>query len=97
MGADGRWTVVQHSGFNGGERPQFEKGLEPKRVTAPQARKVEAVGGLVFGSYGEADDFADKAMYPPGVDGLIPRAQGTFGSLHIDGLPIYLPVRTVVG
>lgn len=96
--ADFGYTVVQHSGFGYNDDPQFEKGLEPRKI--PNKKSHDAIvkaGGLVLPGYGEADDFCDTAAYPKGTEGLIPNAQGTFADLQVDGLKVYVPVRQVVG
>lgn len=97
-----RWTVVQHSGYGYSDNPQFQQGLETRECGAKEAAKVEKVGGILFDSYGDAEDFAMKAMYPDGDDaplslGILPNAQGTFSDQTVDGLRIYVPVRKVVG
>lgn len=91
-----QYTVVQHSGFGYADKPGFEHGLEPRRITAREARAVERAGGLVFEGYREADDFCEAAMYPEGA-GLLPAARGTFAELRVDELRVYIPVREVVG
>jgi hypothetical protein len=92
------WTVVQHSGYGYNHDPDFQQGLETRHVeTRPEQDRIAKAGGLMFDSYTDAEDFADAAMYPPGYQGLMPRAAGTFSNLQIDGLAIYIPVREVVG
>jgi hypothetical protein len=93
-----RWVIVQHSGFGYTGDPQFEKGLEVREVSTMKDRRlVERVGGLVFDDWKRADDFTEEATYDPDHTGLIPNAKGTFSDKEIDGLRIYIPVRTVVG
>jgi hypothetical protein len=90
------YAIVQHSGVSTGHA-EFEQGLEVAEVTGAQARKVEKVGGIVFGDYVQADDFAERAMFPEGYDGFVPHARGTFSDLEIDGRRVYIPVREVTG
>lgn len=90
-------TVVQHSGFGYAGDTTFRRGLESRTVTPAQARKVEKAGGILFETYVEAEDFAEKAMFPPGAFTMIPEARGTFSTVQVDGLAVYVPVREVVG
>lgn len=91
------WTVVQHSGFGYNGDPCFSAGLETRRCLPCDQVIVTKVGGLLFDSPGAAEDFTEKAMYPPGAEGLIPAAAGTFSDKTVDQLRIYIPVRAVVG
>lgn len=90
---DDKWTVVRHSAWAVGRNPQFERGLETRQVSTKgqQAMVIEA-GGMLFDGYGQAEGFAEKAMYPSGTPGLIPAARGDFADRTIDGLQIYIPV-----
>ena len=89
-----KYTVVQHSAYGYQQKPGWEQGLETRRVSKVKDQQaIEKAGGLLLNTYGEAEDFAEQAMYPPGVEGLYPAAAGTFASLKIDGLAIYIPVR----
>jgi len=88
--AESKYTVVQHSGVTTGHT-EFAKGLEPKGLAPNQLDKVAKAGGLIFNSYTEADDYAEAQMYPPGYNGMTPRAPGTFSDVEIGGLKIYLP------
>lgn len=93
-----KWTVVQHSGFGYNGDPTFARGLESRRVTTKaESTRVERVGGLLFDSYGKAEDFCDTAAYPEGYVGLTPCARASFADATVDGLRIYVPVREVVG
>ncbi|GAC1527423.1 MAG: hypothetical protein NVS3B1_17710 [Marmoricola sp.] len=92
-----QYAIVQHSGYGYKGNRQFIGGLESRSVSAVEARRVEKAGGLVFESYGAAEDFAEQAMYPEGYGGLIPNAKGSFSRVAIDGLAVYIPVREVVG
>lgn len=97
MGKHG-WTVVQHSGFGYAGNPQFEAGLESRQIESERQRqKIEKIGGLIFSDYGKAEDFCMDAMYPDTSGGITPNARGTFSKEKVDGLAIYIPVRTVVG
>lgn len=91
-----KWTVVQHSGYGYAGKPGFAKGLEVRVVhTKAEQDKVEKAGGLLFDTYIAADKFGDEAMFPPEVGGMYPQAAGTFASLEVDGLRVYVPVREV--
>ena len=88
-----KWAIVQHSGYGYKGDPTFEQGLETRQVsTRAEMKKVEKAGGLLFDDYGEAEDFCDEACEGPGI---VPVAAGTFSEKTIDGLRIYIPVRTV--
>lgn len=91
------YTVVQHSAWTAKQDPQFERGLEVASINDRQAEKVRALGGLVFDSWVEADDWADAEMYPEGYTLLTPIAPGTFTKHNIakiEGRPIYVPKST---
>lgn len=91
-------TIVQHSAYGYGGDPTFARGLETRQLdTKAEIAKVEKAGGLVFDDYCEAEDFAMDAMYPPEATGFTPMAKGTFATVKIDGLAVYVPVRQVVG
>jgi hypothetical protein len=93
-----KWTVVQHSGFGYNGNPQFEQAVETTGgLTTAEAKLVEHVGGVVFDTYMEAEEFAEKANYPESNFGIIPTAKGTFSTRRINGLKIYIPVRSVTG
>lgn len=97
---DSKWVVVQHSGMGYRGDETFARMLETRMVSGKKIEmKVTKAGGILFDSYGEAEDFAEAAMYPPDNDNgsLIGKAQGTFSNEEIDGLRIYIPVRKVVG
>jgi hypothetical protein len=92
------WTIVQHSAYGWQGNPDFAKGLEERKITtAREILLVQSVNGLIVHSYEDAEKFAMQAMYPGGVEGMIPKAMGTFSDKTIDGLRIYIPVRKVVG
>ena len=86
-------TIVQHSAWVANGDPQFERGLESRSVTPAQAKKVVAAGGEIFATYGEAENAAEEHMYPPGHDGLIPAAAGSFADLTIEGARVYVPKK----
>jgi hypothetical protein len=86
------WTIVQHSGYAFGGKPEFSQGLETMGIDTPAVmNRVRQAGGLVFTDYDEAEDYAQEQMYPPDVQGLIPRALGGFSHQHVNGLAIYIP------
>jgi len=93
------WTIVQHSGWGYGQKPGFEKGLEPREIPTRALRNlVERVGGVVYEDYLEADEAAHELMFPPGHPEhmLYPNFMGTFSEKKIDGLRIAIPRRVVV-
>lgn len=98
--AEKKYTVVQHSaaGYNGD--PTFSRGLEPRALsTAAEVKRVEKAGGIVFPDYVDADNAADRFMYPDKTTDMIPNVAGTFSDVTVDGLKVYVPVRqvTIVG
>lgn len=93
-----KYTVVQHSGFGYGNKPEFAKGLEVRTVaTKAEQDIVVRAGGVLFDTYGQADEFCDRAMYPGEREGLdlVPRARGTFSETKVDSLRVYLPATEV--
>lgn len=98
-------TIVQHSGAGYAGKEGFAKGLETRWINGKrELNRVLKAGGLVFGDdlnsrdgYKEAEEFAEKAMYPEGHNSIYPNAQGTFSDLEIDELKIYIPVRQTIG
>lgn len=94
--ADLGYVIVQHSGFGYNADPQFEKGLETRRIPDKKTlTAIEKAGGVVM-EYLAAEEFCEKAMYPSNA-GMIPNARGTFADLTVDGLRVYVPVRQIVG
>jgi hypothetical protein len=93
MADESKRTLVQHSGYAEGARPQFRYALETRAVTAAQARQVLKAGGLVYDGYVEAENAADALMYESG-NTIAPRVPGEFSNvLRIDGLRVYLPPK----
>lgn len=91
------WTVVQHSGYGYAGKEGFARAVETRSVrTLTEKRLVESAGGLLFGTYVEASNFADNANYPEDA-GLYPRVRGSFSEKKVDGLRVYIPVREVTG
>jgi hypothetical protein len=87
-----KWTLVQHSGFGYGQKPEFRAAVETREVTGKTLEKVKRAGGVLFDSYGEAEDASDRENYPPGTSGLVPNARGAFHTkLEVDQLRLYLP------
>jgi hypothetical protein len=84
-----KYTLVRHSAWSIAQKPEFERAVELRELTAKQVGAVAKVGGLIFNSYDEADDRETAENYPPDVVGLIPRAAGTFRV--VAGLDVYLP------
>lgn len=92
----GKYTIVQHSGFGYSQNPQFEHAVETRQIqNSAEMIRVNRAHGLIFDSYKEAEDFAEKANYPADTDpkSIIPNAKGKFSVWLIDGLKIYIPVR----
>ena len=91
---DTKWTVVQHSGFGYKGDTTFAKALESRMAQRKvDQKKILRVGGVLFDSYKEAEDFCDTAA----GDGPVPAVKGTFSDKMIDGLAIYIPLRQVLG
>jgi|TARA_Y100000310_G_C20619214_1_gene782337 hypothetical protein len=85
------YTVVQHSGWGYGKKREFIHGLEPVGCTKKDAQRVELVGGKLFETYKEADEYSYTEQYPEGYKGLLPIAEGTFSRRVVNGLKIYVP------
>lgn len=91
-----KYAIVQHSAFGYKGDRTFEQGLEQRVVTTKkEADAIEKAGGILFDTYGEADDFCDMVMYPEDDAGLTPSAKGTFADLKVDGLAVYIPRRVM--
>lgn len=86
-------VVVQHSGYGYAGNPEFQQGLELRDVqTVRDRRMVERCGGRLFSSRREAEEWTELEMYPPGYEGLVPEAPGTFSATaSVDGLAVYQP------
>lgn len=85
-----KYVIVQHSGFGYSQKPGFEQGLEVRAVDkVADQRKITKIGGLLFDSHREADDYTfDEKIVGPG---MYPNAKGTFADLTIDDLKVYIP------
>lgn len=91
------YTLVQHSGYGYGGHPQFQRGLESRRLHSKAQRdKVVKVGGVAYPGYMEAEDAAERFMFPEGYDGIVPLAGGRFSAARIDRLRIYVPAHEAV-
>lgn len=91
------WVIVQHSGYGYTGKAGFERAVETRGLqTNAERTKVEKAGGVVFATYMEAEDFTEKANYPEDNSSIYPAAKGTFSEKTLDGLRIYIPVRSVV-
>ena len=85
------YAVVQHSGYGYRGHPEWQRGLETRRVPSRAvADKVTGLGGVIK-PYTEAEDWAQAEMYPPHT-GMIPAAPGSFSDYQVDGLALYLPL-----
>lgn len=92
------YTVVQHSGYVFGRKPEFKQGLEAAWISDKvQIKKVQELGGRLFDSYVEAENYCQDEMYPPHIKTfLTPRAQGRFSTWGIEGLGLYIPLPAEV-
>lgn len=87
-----KYTLVQHSAAGYKRDPGFARGLESRTVSTPaQLERVERAGGMLFDDYSAAEDKAMELMYPTDYPGITPAAPGTFSTLQVDGLRIYVP------
>lgn len=81
------YTLVQHSGGMG-----FEEAVEKVSVsTVREQDRIQRAGGVLLRTYQEASDAAEAVNYPPGSEGIIPQASGTFSDKLVKGLRLYLP------
>lgn len=76
------YTLVRHSAYEHNRDNQFRYAVEEFAMKNSTIERVKAAGGLVFDNYKEAYDAALVYNYPPGNDGLIPAARGTFKNVH---------------
>jgi len=93
MGNEIRYTLVQHTGYVVGRKPEFKRAVEMRSVSANAADRVRAAGGVVFDSYAAASEGEEAANYPPEVLWLIPCCRGTFAMSEVDGLKVYVPPK----
>ena len=87
------YVVVQHSGYGYAGDSTFKKGLEVRSLeTEAQVGKIVAMGGKVFPTWADADNYCEREMWrnTHGTS-LIPSADGTFSYEKVDGLAIYIP------
>jgi hypothetical protein len=73
-----KYTLVQHTGFSVGGKNAFKQAVEARSIMEAEVGPVSRAGGLIYNSYAEARDAAEKYNYPPENDGLHPTAKGTF-------------------
>lgn len=86
------YTLVQHSGYTVGGKPEFRKAVEAiGGVSAREAEKIRAIGGLVFTDYENATTAEEAENYPPEVAGFIPTVRGKFSDHKVRGARIYVP------
>jgi hypothetical protein len=86
------YAIVQHSAFGYKQDDRFKSGLELRGVTEQQARPILRVGGVVFSSYKEANEYIMAEQYPATVAGMIPKAPGRFHQhIKLDDLAVYIP------
>jgi hypothetical protein len=69
----------------------FQRGLQLMGVTESEAAKVLKARGKVFDDYISADNYCQEEMYPPEVQGMVPRAPGSFSRTTVQGLRVYVP------
>ncbi len=87
------YTMVQHSAAAYRDDETFRNAVEMKEISLTDGKLVLKVGGLLYGSYSEAQAKEDAINYPPGVDGIVPKVRGTFSVKTLDGQKIYLPAE----
>ena len=89
---ESKYTLVQHSGYGYGGKPEFMAAVETRQISGKEIDRVKKVGGVVFDAFHEADEAENRENYPPGVKGIIPRVRGRFHpTAAVDRLKIYLP------
>lgn len=73
------WTLVRHTGYSVGGKPDFEHAVEERALNTSRERAAVAkAGGLLFEHYGDAHNRAAVENYPDNYGGLVPRAPGKF-------------------
>jgi hypothetical protein len=93
-----KYTLVQHSAYGYKRNPQFRKAVEVRRLNnATEVKRVERANGVVIDGYREAEDLAERINYPSDMNprSIIPEARGSFSTLEIDSLRIYIPKRAI--
>jgi hypothetical protein len=88
------YTIVQHTGYTVGGKPEFKQAVEERCITSSaDVAHVAKAGGLLYNSYQEAREAAEKFNYPAGYTGYIPQAKGTFTRPANNGFkePLYKP------
>lgn len=92
MATTPKFTLVQHSGAGYAGKEGFSRAVEVRTVsTAAEQKAVLKAGGVLFAHHVEADNVADKVNYPPEIQGMYPGCRGSFASLQVDMLPVYVP------
>lgn len=89
------YTLVRHTGYTGTGHTDFKNAVESRGITAREAERVRSAGGLVFTDYANATKAEEATNYPPGTEGLVPRATGTFVSRVLDEQLYIPPAREV--
>jgi hypothetical protein len=88
-------TLVQHSGYGYGLKPDFLTAVESRTIMCDNdERKVTAAGGILLEGWTATNKAEQQVNYPPESGSgfyLIPRARGSFSTASIDQLRIYIP------
>ncbi len=86
------YTLVQHTGFTVGGKPEFKHAVEQRSVTTKkEERAIRRAGGVIYQTYGSAADRATQENFPAGYKGMIPKAPGKFVNRSAFDEPIYVP------
>jgi hypothetical protein len=84
-----KYTLVEHSGWS---TPGFERAVEEAAITTTaELARVQKAGGVVYDSYTAAADAEDATNYPPGTEGIYPRAVGRFVNVLIGERRLFVP------
>lgn len=88
------YTLIQHTGYTQGRNKSFQHAVEEAWVSSQGLfDKITDAGGVLFDSYLVADMAAYRVNYPPGCEGLIPQAKGSFINVKYSSVRhrIYIP------
>ena len=90
------YTLVQHSAFALNGDSSFQYAVEARVLsTRSEAVKVQNAGGVLESDWRKIHDRELSENYPAGRKSSfeVPRANGTFASVRIEGQRIYVPAR----
>ena len=88
------FTLVQHSGWVVAGKWDFKNAVELRTLSGASASDIRKAGGLIFDTYSEASTAEYNENYPPDLQGMIPKVNGSFSNKKVQGQKIYIPSVT---